>query len=93
MEISQSIKFPYLHILASSVHSHPTIYNNGQHLPNRASFGCESVPELNDNFHQDNNHENPTRFDFDYNTSATDEDELLDVIAKYEFTIIKFSIS
>ena len=62
------------------------MYNNSQHLPNRASFGCESVPELNDNFHQDNNHENPTRFDFDYNTSATDEDELLDVIAKWQET-------
>ena len=75
---------PY--VLASSVHSHPTIYNNGQHLPNRASFGCESVPDINDTFVQGNNHENSSRFDFDYSTSATDEDELLDVIAKWQET-------
>ena len=80
------LNFCILMIVASSIHSHPTIYNNGQHLPNRASFGCESVPDVNDSFVQGNSRENSSRFDFDYTTSATDEDELLDVIAKWQET-------
>ena len=78
--------FAHFYFLASSIHSHSTLYNNGQHLSNRSSFGSESVPDLNDSYAQENTHENSSRFDFDYTTSTTDEDELLDVIAKWQET-------
>ena len=59
-----------------------------QQQATRTSIGCESVHSMSESFHvsPENHPENSTRFDFDYNTSneTTEEDELLDVIAKWQ---------
>ena len=72
--------------LASSIHSHASLYSTGQQ-PNRANVACESVQDMNESFHlsnQNHHHTNPARFDFDYDTHSPEEDELLDVIAKWQ---------
>ena len=64
------------------------MYNSTQQS-NRTSIVCESIPDMNEGFHmssQENNAENSSRFDFGYATNATEEDELLDVIAKWQET-------
>lgn len=82
-------------ILASSIHSHQSLYNSAQHQPNRSSIIDDSVPHgMDDSFHlttgsSSQEHlstENVSRFGFDYTASSTEEDELLDVIAKWQET-------
>ena len=81
-------------IPASSIHSHQSLYNSAQHQPNRSSIICEPVPSgMDQSFHltasssQENlTTENVSRFGFDYAANSTEEDELLDVIAKWQET-------
>ena len=63
------------------------MYSNGQQL-NRANIRCEAVPDMNESFQVLSNpthhHEHSDRFDFDYSANSPEEDELLDVIAKWQ---------
>ena len=80
----------YFIFSASSIHSQQSLYsNNGQqtqqHL--RSSLGCESIPDMTEGFHihqESHPTNNSSRFDFDYANNSTEEDELLDVIAKWQ---------
>ena len=84
------MKITHFLILASSIHSQQSLYSNSgqqpqQHL--RSSLGCESIPDMNDGFHmhhESNQTNNSSRFDFEYANNSTEEDELLDVIAKWQ---------